>query len=130
MPGPLVLRPRAYSPDGRWLAGSGVSPEGGAAHDGVFRYSFETKTYEELAGYGGLPIWLADSRRMLILRERSVALFDTESRTSTMLVHDVIDKTNPYQPPFSLSADNRRLALLSTTETWDLWLMELETPTD
>ena len=75
-----MFRARSWSPDGRRLAGF---QEGSSRN--ITIYSFESQQYEKLTDIIGDPIWLSDSRRLLVAPASSkfndrIFLLDSQSK--------------------------------------------------
>ena len=105
----------AWSPDGRWLAGN--------TSVGIVIYSLESQQYRSLSDFGGEPVWLADSRRLLFSNwgEGTISLVDLNSGE----IHDVLSLL-PYQvySP-AVSRDNRWLYFVRGASEADIWLLTL-----
>jgi eukaryotic-like serine/threonine-protein kinase len=112
----------SWSPDGRWLAGTGQRNDG--SHEpGMLLYSLEDKQYSRLAARGDNPLWLHDSRKLLYLDDTRLLLFDTQTRISLQ----VLDfSSGPPYMDFSVSPDDRVLYLARTVSEGHVWLLTLD----
>jgi Tol biopolymer transport system component len=114
--GGRALQARSWSPDGATLAGNltfYASPT-----SVTLLYSFATRSYSALPEGRGWPVWMSDSRRLVVARHDSIVVLDTRTGRATPLL-DV-----PAQGP-SLSRDNRWLTYIETTAEADVWMAKL-----
>ncbi len=66
----------SWSPDGEQLVG-----QAGLAARGIMTYSLRSRTFERLTDFGGYPVWLPDSRRVLFVSGgKHFFVLDTRSR--------------------------------------------------
>jgi WD40 repeat protein len=113
---------RAWSADGRWLAGLLHSPDGQPA-PGVVLYSLADRSYVRITNRGESMAWLSDSRRLLSWDSGGLFLLDTVSRTSRHVL------TTPLGSEYNivrLSPDDRVLYLSRNTEQGDIWLLTMK----
>lgn len=123
-----AFEPSSWSPDGKWLSGSGVRSDG-SYMDGIVIYSFESRKYEKLTdsknqSMGRIgPVWLKDSRTLLFDSEDRMFLIDRISKKSSKI----------YSPPPStiiaglkLSNDNRTIFFPRPNPEADIWLMTMK----
>ncbi len=101
---------RTWSPDGRRL-GLLIGPK-------AFVYDFDTGTSTEL-GRGGQPVWLRDSRRMVMESGSNLELVDTITRRSKVLL-SVAPKH--VEGRLSISPDNRTIYFTASSTEADIWL--------
>ena len=59
----------SWSPNGEQLAG-----QAGLAARGIMTYSLRSRTFQRLTDFGGYPVWLPDSRRVLFVVGREAFL--------------------------------------------------------
>ncbi len=124
MEGPDSFWPLSWSPDGRSLAGVATHSDGTLG--GVVVYALATNRFERVVpspgGMWQIPIWLADSRRLLIRDGRGVSLFDLATKQSRPLF-----SVGGYAIGESLgiSRDNRWITYTETGTEGDIWLAEL-----
>jgi Tol biopolymer transport system component len=114
--GGRALQVRSWSPDGTTLAGGltfYASPT-----SVTLLYSLAAREYRALAEGRGWPVWMSDSRRLVVARHDSIVVLDTRTGRATPLL-DV-----PAQGP-SLSRDNRWLTYIETTAEADVWMAKL-----
>ena len=118
--------PRSWSADGLTLAGTrgGAGPGVPAA---VVIYSFQTRTYRQVAESGHGPVWLNDSRRLLYVTDRvpagagpdEVRLLDTATGQSQQVSGELTGGV-------SLSRDNRQLVFMRHSNEGDVWMLTLK----
>jgi len=110
----------SWSPDGRKLAGNKL--RAGALH-GILVYSLETQHYEKLTDFGGMPVWLSDSRRLLFQNQGKLYLIDSQSKK----VREVLSVApNKLGLGVTRSRDDRLIYLSLVTTEADIWMMTLE----
>ncbi len=107
--------PCSWSPDGRKLAGW-------PAAGGILVYSFESQQYEKLTDFGGGPVWLSDSHRLLFDYQGKLYLVDGQSKN----FHEVLSVAPHRFHFFALSRDNRLIYFSLVTTEADIWLMTME----
>ena len=70
----------SWSPDGKKIAGwrgdSRVNK-----YSEIYVYSFETGSYEKINDNGFRPVWLTDSRHLLVTQDDKLFVFDTQTKT-------------------------------------------------
>jgi len=117
--------PLAWSPDGKRLAGVRVLGDGSAGD--VMTFTLDTQRYEKVLdaedGFWKTPVWLSDSRRLLVRSRRGVALLDTATRRAQPLLG-----VRGYWIGLSLgiSRDDRWITYTETGTEGDIWLAELK----
>ncbi|HKA37999.1 MAG TPA: protein kinase [Thermoanaerobaculia bacterium] len=117
--------PLSWSPDGKRLAGPRVRLDGTAGE--IMTFTLATQRYEKVMdaedGFFKTPVWLSDSRRLLVRGRKGIALLDTETRQSRKLL-DV----RGYWIGLSLgvSRDDRWITYTETGTEGDIWLAELK----
>jgi Tol biopolymer transport system component/tRNA A-37 threonylcarbamoyl transferase component Bud32 len=110
----------SWSPDGRKLAGNKL-PVGTPISSLV--YSVETQHYEKLTDFGGNPVWLSDSRRLLFQHQGKLYLIDSQSKK----VREVLSVgPNSFGNGVTLSRDDRQIYFSLVTTEADIWLMNFE----
>jgi eukaryotic-like serine/threonine-protein kinase len=114
--GGRALQPRSWSPDGTTLAGGLAFYV--TADSVTMLYSFATKSYTALPEGRGNPVWLSDSRRLLVARQDRIVLLDTRSGQATPVL-DVAAHC------MSLSHDDRWLSYIENQAESDVWLATL-----
>ena len=118
----LDFWPSSFSNDGRRIAGAlysaAANPVGGAV------YSLEDRSYRRVpTGDAGTLLFLPDGRRLLLVSNREIRLFDLEGGGVRTLV------TAPEGGEIgsaALSRDGRSLAWQESTDESDIWLAEFE----
>jgi Tol biopolymer transport system component len=108
----------AWSPDGKYLVGSGYD---NGRRQGLFTYSIETRSYEGLSEFGLNPKWLADSKRFLFAFENRIFLSDTLSKKPREIFSFDPDWINGLD----VSKDNRSIYISVATTEADIWLLSL-----
>jgi hypothetical protein len=116
--------PLSWSPDGRRLAGTLVDPDGTVK--AVATYSLASGRYETLRAIGGswmFPVWLGDSRHLLVRNTRGIWLVDSETSRVRPLI-----SVGGYAIGLSMgvSRDNRWITYTETATEGDVWLAELK----
>ncbi|MCA1636448.1 MAG: hypothetical protein LC802_22855 [Acidobacteria bacterium] len=115
--------PRSWSPDGRKLAGwRGIGRGAPGRPAGILVYSFESQQYEKLTDFGGGPVWLSDSRRLLFDSQGKLYLIDSQSKK----VREILSVAPSRFQFVTLSRDDRQIYFSLVTTEADIWLMNLE----
>ena len=110
----------AWSPDGSLLAG-----QAGLAARGIITYSLRSRSFERVTDFGGYPVWLPDSRRlMFVAGGRSFHVVDTRSRKVERVFTVQRDVIGPPQ----LTRDGREAYFSRRVTEGDIWLLTLSTP--
>jgi Tol biopolymer transport system component len=109
------LIPSSWSADGKWAAGTLRRPGSGPI-PGIYIYSPESNGYRQLTSYGGNPLWLNDSRRILFSNGPKLGIVDTETKT----VHDVEGVAGAT----GISRDNRWLYFQQNSVESDIWMLK------
>jgi len=111
----------SWSADGRWLALEDL-PHPGHPRGGIAIYSIQSQMYESLTDFGGAPVWLSDSRRVLFSFEGKLFLVDSQSKKS----HEVLSVPGETLSGPSLSRDNREIYFTRGTNEADIWMATLK----
>jgi hypothetical protein len=77
------MKPRSWSPDGRWLAGSisfYATPT-----SVTLLYSFEEKAYRVVPAGRGIPAWMNDSRRLVVAQYDRIVMLDSRTGSAHAL---------------------------------------------
>ena len=107
----------AWSPDGARLAGQ----VGLAAH-GIMVYSLQSRTFEQLTDFGGYPVWLPDSRRLMFVSGgRGFHVVDTRTRKVERVFSVERDVIGPPQ----LTRDGREAYFTRRVTEGDIWVLTL-----
>lgn len=129
-PKPAVVPPElgarfqvwSWSPDGRKLAGALLKADGVSVL-GLGIYSLESERLERLAVFGYNPVWLGDSRRLLLQDHRGkLYLIDSQSRNS----REILSVTPHSLNGATLSRDDRLIYFSLVVWEADIWLVTLE----
>lgn len=117
----IDLYPWSWSPDGRKLAGFRV---GAGGPEGISVYSLESQQVEKPTNFGYRPVWLSDSRRMLV-QDLRAKLYLLDSRSKK--VREVMSVA-PHElgNGVTVSRDDRLIYFSLITTEADIWLMTLE----
>jgi Tol biopolymer transport system component len=108
----------SWSPDGRHIAG--IESQGPAGRRrGILVYHVDSRTYERLTDFGGMPRWLGDSRRVVFeTDEGKLCLVDSRTREWYELLSDRGERL--FGPV--VSRDGRWLYFKRMTTESDIWL--------
>jgi eukaryotic-like serine/threonine-protein kinase len=107
----------SWSPDGSRLAG-----QAGLAAHGIVAYSLRSQTFERLTDFGGYPVWLPDSRRvMFVAGGQGFHVVDTRSRK----VEKVFSVQRDVIGPPQLTRDGREAYFTRRVTEGDIWLLTL-----
>lgn len=117
--------PFSWSPDGRRIAGTVIQSNGTIRALAI--YTLASQKYEVMdSGRGNQwrsPLWLADSRRLLVRDRWSISVFDP----STEKTHRLISVGGyGIGLSFGISADNRWITYSETGTEGDIWLADLQ----
>jgi dipeptidyl aminopeptidase/acylaminoacyl peptidase len=117
--------PLSWSPDGSRLAGLLVRPDG--LTQGLAQFELATGRYARILEKPGsrwlIPLWLTDSRRLLVRDRNGILLLDAVTGRTKKLI-----EVSGYFTGFSLGVtrDNRWITYTETATDGDIWLMTLE----
>jgi eukaryotic-like serine/threonine-protein kinase len=115
--GGTAMQPRSWSPDGAMLAGS---PTFYVSQNSVtLLYSFASKSYSALPEGRGWPVWLPDSRRLLVGRSDAIVLLDTRTGRATPVL-------GVGGQGLSVSRDGRSVSYIDTRAESDVWMATLQ----
>jgi Tol biopolymer transport system component len=129
-PGGGWMQTYGWSPDGRFILGQRQS---GPSRN-LLLYSLDTKTFDDLGPadpgqlgvvgtLGGLPIFLADGKRILYLAPgRRLAIFDLANRQN----RPVRGAEDLRIVDYTLSKDNRSIYIIDDQLESDIWLATLK----
>ncbi len=119
-----VFVARAWSPDGRYLAGDRWLLTDNRA-DGILVYSFESREYELVSESGAEPTWLSDSRTIVF---QSSALPPSQLMSVDRLIKEVVpilsSSPNSLAGP-KLTADDRTLFFTGIESESDIFIITL-----
>lgn len=114
--------PWDWSPDGNYLLGW-QPPRPQQRERGIVVYSFITKRYDQFANLGAYPVWLNDSRRILIREGDTFYLVDRlEGKPKKIYSLTQGNQIGAH----ALSSDNRRLYFSSVSSEADIWLLQVK----
>jgi eukaryotic-like serine/threonine-protein kinase len=106
----------SWSPDGRVLAGHDSS------FVGLVTYSLKSREFQRLASFGGRPVWLADSRRLVFTDSQKIYLLDTVTKR----IKEVYSTAPHRLQGITLSLDNRSINVSVAINEADIWLASLK----
>jgi serine/threonine protein kinase len=109
----MIFSPNSWSRDGERLLGTN-------AGNGIFVYSFATRTYDKLADRGGSPVWMQDGRRILYLDQGKVRVLDSRTRESRDML---APSAGSSYEDLDISPDDRTLYLGRMTPEGDIWML-------
>lgn len=114
-----AFRVNGWSPDGLGLVGEQGQT---APSQGVFVYTFKTRTYERLTDFGEWPVWLPDSRRILFGDlGRNFWVVDAQTKQTKAIYSGGRDVLGPPR----LTRDGRTAFYSRRVNEADIWLMTL-----
>jgi Tol biopolymer transport system component/tRNA A-37 threonylcarbamoyl transferase component Bud32 len=109
-----------WSADGQKLVGFHRGIE--EYDSGIGVYSFTTKRVEPLAEFGGFPLWLKDSRRVIFVARGRMLLGDTQTKQTRELF-----SVAPHRiEGFTLSGDDRQIYFSRASNEADIWMMSVK----
>jgi Tol biopolymer transport system component len=107
----------AWSPDGKWLAGT---PNFSTV--GILLYSLTDHRLEQLTDFGEWPVWLPDGRRLLFVsRGREYYVLDTRTKAVSKIWSTLRDTLGPPR----LTRDGRTLFFQRRVTESDVWVATL-----
>jgi Tol biopolymer transport system component len=112
----------SWSADGKKIAGIKHLPNG--AHAGIGVYDLESKTYDWLTDVGDWPLWMQDSRRLIMVQRGAIVLIDSRTR-KTLPIVVVSDEDVDIGSP-GLTRDNRTIYFAHVAADADVWLLSLD----
>jgi Tol biopolymer transport system component len=125
--GNLNFAPSSWSPDGKRIAGLARTP--GEALAGIGVYSFADGRFSRVPGDlaatpWAMPLWLADSRHLMLRRPEGIAIVDADTGAGRVVV--------PVSGFFigrniSLPRDNSWFSYAETATEGDVWIATLQT---
>jgi eukaryotic-like serine/threonine-protein kinase len=120
----LSFAARSWSPDGSWLAGLGWRDEKPAP--GVWIYSLEEKKYSKVSDlgppYAGGPVWMPDSRTIIMSDRRGLIGIDRVTGQLTEVFRPAgYGASNP-----SVTADGKTIFFNAERVEGDIWMATIE----
>jgi tricorn protease len=110
----------SWSPDGKYLAGSGYDGVQGRRL-GLFAYSIEAQRYEMVSLFGLMPKWLVDNKSCVFVFEDRVFVTDIISRKPREIFSFAPDRITGLD----ISRDNRWIYISVDSTEADIWLLTL-----
>ncbi|HEV7785676.1 MAG TPA: protein kinase, partial [Thermoanaerobaculia bacterium] len=117
-----VFAAHAWSPDGKFLAGTLEQGEGSAV-PGIVLYSFDQSRYERLTDAGSQPIWLHDGKTLLYLHDGKIYRVSLKDRTPRLVL---APPPNSSFKSLAVSPDDRSLYAVRPTDEGDIWMLTLK----
>ena len=111
------MQPRSWAPDGSALAGGLTFYSSPTSV--TLLYDFAARDYRALPEGRGWPVFMSDSRRLVVARHDQIVVLDTRSGRATPLI-----ATAAHCP--SLSRDDRWLSYVETRSEADVWMATLQ----
>ncbi|MEX2660965.1 MAG: protein kinase [Vicinamibacterales bacterium] len=110
--------PNSWSADGKWLAG-----QNGFVTPGITTFSIGQRSFQRLTDFGEWPVWLPDSRRILLVsRGREFHLLDIRTRATRLVYSTPRDTLGPPR----LTRDGRTAYFSRRVTEADIWLATLQ----
>jgi TolB protein len=117
LPAGQKFAPNAWSPDGKWIAGAPTF-----STSGILLYSLADLHIEQLTDFGEWPVWLPDSRRLLLVsRGREYYLLDSRTKAASKIWSTVRDTLGPPR----LTRDGRMIVFQRRVTESDIWVASL-----
>jgi hypothetical protein len=114
------FRATSWSPDGLRLAGYIHRRDNSAA--GIAIYSFETASFQKLTNFGGSPLWLNDSRRLVFQNDGLIYLVDSGSKRFQQIASV---RPNAIYDRLAMSPDNGWIYRSLVSNEADVWSMAI-----
>jgi eukaryotic-like serine/threonine-protein kinase len=115
-----LLLPWSWSPDGRKIAGFQLRADNTLG--GVFEYLPESHQFKQLSENGKGPVWLKDSRRLLMADQGNVELMDTGTGKTRI----ILSLGKVRIDGLAVSPDDHTIYLVRTLTDSDVWMMTLQ----
>jgi Tol biopolymer transport system component len=121
---PGRFQPWAWSRDGSAIAGFQVHPDGTMGDVYVYRLADErfTSVGGTRPSFWRAPVWLNDSKRLLVRDDRWISVVDVASKTWTPLLEV---GGYVFSASVGISPDNRWITYTETATEGDIWVAEL-----
>ncbi|MFY9820262.1 MAG: hypothetical protein WAM82_02705, partial [Thermoanaerobaculia bacterium] len=113
---------QAWSPDGRYLAGTLEQAADESSIRGVVVYSFVTKRYQRLTDAGSQPVWLHDSRTLLYLQDGKIFRVGLQDPPRLVLS----PPANSAIKSLAVAPDDHTLYAVRATDEGDIWMLTLK----
>jgi tricorn protease len=108
----------SWSPDGRKLAGFQQREDGSSA--GVLEYDLESRAFTKLSDFGADPVWLSDSRRLLMNHRGRLYLLEGAGKPPKEILSVAPNDIAPRG--FSVSKNDRTIYFSVTATSADIWM--------
>jgi len=112
----------SWSPDGARVAGFQPRPDGRSS--GIVIHDLASRTFTRVTDYGGDPVWLSDSRRVLFVEGSKILLVDTVTKRVKEILSVAPDDIAARG--FSVSRDDRTIYFSVAATAADIWLITFE----
>jgi eukaryotic-like serine/threonine-protein kinase len=110
---------RSWSPDGKYLAGSGYTNAIGIVE--LLIYEIASGRYEKLSELGNTPRWLNDNRRLIFMYADKLYLVDRQSKKS----QEIFGFAPRSLSGMDISKDNRSIFVSTADAEADIWLLSI-----
>jgi Tol biopolymer transport system component len=108
----------SWSPDARKLAGFQQREDGSSA--GVMEFDVASRTFAKVSDFGTDPVWLSDSRRLLMNHRGRLYLLKADGKVPTEILSLAPYDISPRG--FSVSRDDRTIYFSVATTSADIWM--------
>ena len=89
---------------------------------GVVTYSLKSREFQRLTSFGGRPVWLADSRRLVFTDSQKIYVLDSVTKR----IKEVYSAAPHRLQGITLSLDNRSINVSVAINEADIWLASLK----
>ena len=121
--GKLIVN--SWSPDSGQLAFQTGWNEGGSRTNlGIVAFSFKSGTYQKLTDYGEWPVWLGDSRRLLVV-SKGKEFFVIDSQSGKKPGRKIFSVERDSIGPPRMTRDGRRIYFTRRVTEADIWVVDL-----
>jgi serine/threonine protein kinase len=110
---------RSWSPDGRYLAGTGYIAIGVVS---LVTYEIATGHYEKFSDLGNTPRWLNDNRHLIFINEDKLYLVDLQTRKP----QEIYSFMPQSLSGMDISKDNRSIFVSTTDAEADIWMLSIQ----
>jgi len=119
-----TVYPSSVRSDGKVIVCGVTLPDG--AYAGIALYDVGKSTYRKVLDDGQNPVWLADNRRILFIKDLQLSVLDTETGTVRPIEGIPLFAAPVDDNQFSISPDNSVLFYVKKEAESDIWQASLE----
>jgi Tol biopolymer transport system component len=112
----------SWSPDGAQIAGFQPRPDGSSS--GIIVYTVGAGAYTRVTDFGGDPVWLTDSRRLLFVQGERIYLADTATKRTREILS--VAPNQVAARGIDVSRDGRTIYFSVATTVADIWMMSFD----